>query len=271
MADNKTNGTSQVNAGTDGEKRPPSDGAAVEALAMAEQAEAEAAEAEALAAAARARAKAIRLRRQAEAAASAPAEIDEPEPDSEVTASEVLPAAGAEDSDEAPGTRRWRPGRRVWGWVALGLTCVLICALVAASAWTMWLHHKAAVQSHRTAEFAAAARQGVVSLMTMDFNHAKDDVQRVLDSSTGQFRDDFQSRADDFTKVVVDSKVVTKGSVNATAVQSVTDDSAVVLVAASSQVTNATGAQNEPRAWRLSVTVQRDGGQIKMSKVEFVP
>ncbi|HME49919.1 hypothetical protein, partial [Mycobacterium sp.] len=102
MPDNKTNGTSQVNsaASTDGEKRPPSDGAAVEALAMAEEAEAEAAEAEALAAAARARAKAIRLRRQAEAAASAPAE-----PDSEVTASEVLPAAGAEDSDEAPGTR----------------------------------------------------------------------------------------------------------------------------------------------------------------------
>jgi Mce-associated membrane protein len=107
--------------------------------------------------------------------------------------------------------------------------------------------------------------------MTLDFNHAKDDVQRVIDNSTGQFRDDFQSRADDFTKVVRDSKVVTKGSVTATAVQSMSADTALVLVAANSEVTNATGAQNEPRAWRLSVTVQRDGPQIKMSRVEFVP
>jgi Mce-associated membrane protein len=42
-------------------------------------------------------------------------------------------------------------------------------------------------------------------------------------------------------------------------------------VAAKTQLTNATGAQHEPRAWRLSVTVTRDGGQIKMSKVEFMP
>jgi len=43
-----------------------------------------------------------------------------------------------------------------------------------------------------------------------------------------------------------------------------------VLVAAKSQVTNAASAQQQPRAWRLSVTMQRDNGQLKMSKVEFV-
>ena len=49
------------------------------------------------------------------------------------------------------------------------------------------------------------------------------------------------------------------------------DDSAVVLVAATSHVTNAAGAKQDPRNWRLSVTVARDGDQIKLSKVEFVP
>ncbi len=49
------------------------------------------------------------------------------------------------------------------------------------------------------------------------------------------------------------------------------DDSAVVLVAASSRVTNTAGAKQEPRTWRLSVSLQRDGDAIKMSKVEFVP
>jgi len=49
------------------------------------------------------------------------------------------------------------------------------------------------------------------------------------------------------------------------------DDSAVVLVSATSRVTNAAGAKQEPRSWRLSVNLQREGDQIKMSKVEFVP
>ena len=28
---------------------------------------------------------------------------------------------------------------------------------------------------------------------------------------------------------------------------------------------------NDPRPWRMSVTVTRDGGQVRMSDVEFVP
>jgi Mce-associated membrane protein len=286
-----------------GDERTPAHGApghpAAEALALAEEAEAEAAEAEALAAAARARARAIRLRRQAQSPpAGVPDKRDEPTPDgvnreiTTSTATDVLAAPqedekaaedaelsddaeAVEDADSAAGQprRSWRHrlGRRVWARVALGLTFVVACALLAASGYLIWQHRDAAAQRHHSAEFAAAARQGVVSLMTLDFNHAKDDVQRVIDNSTGQFKDDFQSRADDFTKVVQDSKVVTKGTVNAAAVQSMNANSAVVLVAASSQVTNATGAQNEPRAWRLSVTVQRDGPQIKMARVEFVP
>jgi len=296
MAENNDNGTA--------ESPNPA-----EALALAEQAEAEAAEAEALAVAARARARAIRLRRQGQSRVSeAPGESTESKLDGRgdgdttttaaATATEVPPAttddeqkapdddgrdevSGSGDAgecvdiepptNEAPRSRRrWRR-RLVWARVALGLTFVLICALLAASGYMIWQDRNAAAQRHRVAQFAAAARQGVVSLMTLDFNHTKEDVQRVLDNSTGQFRDDFQSRADDFTKVVQESKVVTIGWVNATAVQSTTDNSAVVLVAAKSQVTNATGARNEPRAWRLSVTVTRDGGQIKMSKVEFMP
>jgi Mce-associated membrane protein len=136
----------------------------------------------------------------------------------------------------------------------------------------MVMHHRnQAAEQQRSAEFAAAGRQSVVTLMSLDFNKAKEDVQRIIDNSTGQFKDDFKNQADDFVKVAQDSKVVTEVTVNATAVESMTADSAVVLVSASSRVTNAAGAKQEPRSWRLSVNLQRDGGQIKMSKVEFVP
>ena len=226
-----------------------------EALALADEAEKEAADAEARAAAARARAQAIRLRRQAHPSSAVGDER------------EKANTGDRADGETAPRSRR---GRRVWSVVVWGCTWLLIGALLAASGYMVWHHRQVLAEKHRAAEFAAAAKEGAVSLTTLDFNNAQNDVQRVLDRATGQFRADFQERAEYFTKSVQESKVVTKGSVQAVAVDKMTDDSAVVLVAATSEVTNASGAQKEPRTWRLSITVTRDGGQLKMSKVEFV-
>ena len=118
-------------------------------------------------------------------------------------------------------------------------------------------HRHQAAEQQRRAEYAAAGRQSVVTLMSLDFNKAKADVQRIIDNSTGQFRDDFKNQADDFVKVAQDSKVITEVTVNSTGVESMTNDSAVVLVSATSRVTNAAGAKQEPRTWRLSVSLFR--------------
>lgn len=281
-----------------------------EARALLEEAEAEAAEAEALAAAARARARAARLRREALAQAEAEAKSEtetaeeasdaaedatdtaEPETDEATTAEpktdDVSDTAEATDeaeteeevSDETPEdaeseSKQARSRRRLrlpsWSVAWKAAVIILICAFVAASGYMMWQRHETVERNQRAANFIAGARQGVVNLTSMDFNKAKEDVQRVIDSSTGQFRDDFQARAKDFTTVVEQSKVVTEGTVNAAAVQSINGDFALVLVAATSHVTNAAGAKDAPRNWRLKVTVKNDGGQYKMSNVEFIP
>lgn len=191
--------------------------------------------------------------------------------------SDLEPAATNDPGSEPEGSRRHkRPRlgavrhirRRTAG---VAVAAIVLCAGLGSSGYMMWRHHDVTARQHREAEFVAAARQGVTTLTSLDFNHAADDVKRVLDDSTGAFRNDFQSRADDFAKVIQQSKVATQGRVDAAAVQSMTDDSAVVLVAATSEVTNSAGAKQEPRAWRLSVTVERVDGQLKMSKVEFVP
>ena len=282
---------------------------AAEALALAEEAEAEAVEAEAAAVAARARARAIRLRRQAQAAAghttdevkSFAADI-EPEAattngvdvETETTDAEdadavaepidateaadvsesedsVEDAAGQQAPDEPIRNRRRRRLGRILKVMAAAVAIAGTCALITLSVLMVIDHRHQAAEQQRRAEFAAAARQSVVTLMSLDFNKAKDDVQRIIDNSTGQFRDDFKNQMDDFIKVAQDSKVVTEVTVNAAAVESMTNDSADVLVSAASRVTNAAGAKQEPRSWRLSVHLERDGGQLKMSKVEFVP
>jgi Mce-associated membrane protein len=254
---------------------PDRSAGAADALALAEEAEAEAAEAEATAAAARARARAIRLRRQAAAEVEATAtEVEAQVSDVETEASSEAEdsADGKEDAADEPvrERRRWRLGR-ILKVLAAGIAFACTCALITLSVLMVQNHRHQAAEQQRSAEFAAAARQSVVTLMSLDFNKAKEDVQRIIDNSTGQFRDDFKNQADDFIKVAQDSKVVTEVTVNATGVEQMTNDTAVVLVSATSRVTNAAGAKQEPRSWRLSVNLQRDGGQIKMAKVEFVP
>ena len=249
--------------------------AAVEALALAEDAEAEAAEADAAAAAARARAKALRLRREAAKAAET---VAAPEPDTSddtaEDASKVIEEAdSADELEEEPARKRRRLRIPLPGWkpVAAAVVVIAIAALLTATGYMYWNHRQQAADQQRRAEYSAAARQSVVTLMSLDFNKAKDNVQRIIDNSTGGFKDDFKKQAEDFIAVAQESKVITEVTVNATAIESMTDDSAVVLVSATSRVTNSAGAKQEPRSWRLSVDLKHDGGQIKMSKVEFVP
>jgi Mce-associated membrane protein len=180
--------------------------------------------------------------------------------------------SSADDAVEKP-ARRWRRLRRPrWSTIAASLAIVVILAALSGSGYMILDHRHAVQQRQRAAEFAAAARQGVVNLTSLDFNNARQGVQRIGDDSTGAFKDDFLKTADDFTKVVEQSKVVSQGTVAAAAVDldSMTDNSAVVLVAVTSEVTNAAGAKQDPRNYRLIVTITRDG-QLKMSKVEFVP
>lgn len=257
---------------------PPDDAAGVDALTLAEQAEAEAAEAEALAEAARARARAIRLRNDVQAwaddAEPATEQSDAPDETPQTSAAADAPAAAI---DAAPASAPQQSGQRrrlpvpQLSTILAAAAIVGICGLLAASGLMVWNHHEATRHRERAETFVAAARQGVVNMISLDFNDAKKDVQRVIDSSTGEFRDDFAKRADDFAEVVEKSEVVTKGSVNSAAIESMSKDSAVVLVAATSHVTNIEGAKQEPRVWRLRVTVAADAGQFKMSKVEFVP
>jgi Mce-associated membrane protein len=132
-------------------------------------------------------------------------------------------------------------------------------------------HQKVAAQRAHQDQLIDAARAGVTALLSIDYNRAKDDVQHVIDLSTGTFKDDFTRGADDFVQTAQQSKAVTVGTIKSAALDKDGGDTGVVLLAASSTVTNANGAHQDPRAWRMSVTVARDGDKFKISNVEFVP
>ena len=226
----------------------------------ADAAEAAAAEAEARAEAARARAN--ELRRKLEASSA--------DDDDDVDADETTEAP-ADDVDELTPAKKRRlrlPGLKA---VAAALVVLVIAGLLSVTGWMLFEHRKATDERHRTAEYAAAARQGVVNLMSMDYTQAKESVQRIIDDSIGKFKNNFQDTSQDLIKALQDSKMVTKVTVNDTAVEAMDDETATVLVAATShrEGPSAPKEDQQPRVWRMVVTLQRDGGQIKLSDVEF--
>ena len=220
---------------------------------VAELAEAEAAEADARAQAAAARARADDVRDDSaedETAGDAPADELTTDPD-----------VGA------PATGRPRIGQTA----GLALAALLTAAAVTLTALMLWQHGRVATQRAGDSRFVDAARDGITALLTIDHTRAQVDVQHVLDLSTGQFHDDFARSAKDFVKTADDSKAVTKGSVNVAALERVEGDQAVVMIAATSEVSNVSGARQDRRPFRISVTVTRNGDECKMSDVEFVP
>jgi Mce-associated membrane protein len=201
-------------------------------------------------------------------------EDDEEDEDYEADEDNVedYPDESAEAAEPETPPAKWRRRLPPLSIVGKAAAIVSICFFVAIAVYMELQHHQATQRRAREAEFVAGAKQGVINMTSLDFNKAKEDVQRVIDSSTGEFKEDFQQRANTFTSVVQQSKAITEGTVNATALQSMNGNSASILVAATSRITNSPPGKDEPaRVWRLKVTVTEVDGQYKMSKVEYVP
>jgi Mce-associated membrane protein len=264
-----TNGEQPESVPVTNEVESPADSIKNTALAKAEIAEAEAAAVEAQAAAARARA--VRLRRQAERnheQAADTADTADADFDTDDAAIDV-PATGS----RVP--RRPRLRRPTSKTTAVGAAILLLCASLALTGFFVWSDRVASQKHQRSAEFAAAARQDVMTLLSLNFNKSKEDMEHIADNSTGSFKQHFPVIAAQLTNGLQRSKVVTTASVNDVAVESMTDNSAIVLVAATTQAEAPDGQQQpngqaQRRTWQIVLTLLRDKGQPKMSNVEFV-
>ena len=120
------------------------------------------------------------------------------------------------------------------------------------------------------AQYVDTARQGVLNVISVSADRADSDVDRILEGSTGEFRADFAGRSKDFIDVVKQMKVTSKGTVNSVGIETSDEHAASLLVSATSLVTNGSGAQEEPRVWRLRVHLQHgDDDRILIEKVDF--
>lgn len=116
-----------------------------------------------------------------------------------------------------------------------------------------------------------AAREGLTNLTTVDHRHVDQDVQRILDSSAGEFRDDFAKNAQSFIDAARKAESTSVGTIAEVGLESAGPDLGRVLVALTVMTSNRGLPEKQPRNWRTRVTVVRSDGEFKVAAVEFVP
>jgi Mce-associated membrane protein len=172
----------------------------------------------------------------------------------------------ATDLDEGPAAPRMSHVR-----LATIAGLVAVVALAGVSGWLGYRAYESRQLADQRQVFLQVGRQGALNLTTIDFQNVDGDVARILDSATGTFYDDFQKRAQPFAEVVRQVKSKSVGTVTEAGLESETPTGAQVLVAVRVNTSVEGQPEQEPRAWRMRITVEQTADDVKVSNVEFVP
>src|SRR3984885_13315571 len=154
--------------------------------------------------------------------------------------------------------------------IAVGVA--IIVGLLGLGGWLGFrVHHDNQVQAQRNL-YVQVARQTAINLTTIDYTEVDADIKRVLDSATGAFHDEFQNRSQPFVEVVKKVQSKSEGTISEAGLLSYTKDQAQVLVAVAVKTSMAAAPPDqEPRRWRMRLTVDKTGDSAKVSNGEFVP
>jgi Mce-associated membrane protein len=153
---------------------------------------------------------------------------------------------------------------------AMLLGAAIVVSLSVLVGWLGFRAYQAHQERALQSQLLQTARQGALNLTTIDWQHVEGDMQRILDGATGQFRDEFASRSQPFVEAVKQAKSTSVGTITEAGLESEEGGHARVLVAVAVKTSNAGAPEQDPRAWRMRITVQKDGDQAKVSNVEFV-
>lgn len=174
------------------------------------------------------------------------------------------------EAQVAAGMRRRSRAPR---WVALAAAVAVVAAVVSTVLWVR------GADAYTDADYQRAAVDRVTMLLSPD-HRRPEQVRRIIDGATGEFRDQFAQSADAYSRFVASQGTVARGIVDGSGVARRSGDRAVVLVA--STVAFAEGddpdAVGDPdpvdetvRRFRLRVLVEPADGELKLAAVQYLP
>jgi Mce-associated membrane protein len=181
----------------------------------------------------------------------------------------------SDDAQQGGGSPpRWR--RRMVAFFSPRRTALIaglgiVAMLAGLGGWMGWQVVKSDRVHAAHSRFLEVGRQAALNLTTIDWQNAERDVQRIIDSSAGPFYEDFSRRSSAFVDVVKQSQSKSEGTVTAAGLESTNDSGGTVLVAVNVKTSNGGAPEQNPRSWRMRITVQSSGSDVKVTNVEFVP
>lgn len=149
------------------------------------------------------------------------------------------------------------------------LLVVLILSTVVAAISALSAHESGDAEA-RDRQILDIASTMAVNLVTLGQDSADSDLSRVIDGTTGEFRDQFVSAADGFGALLTDGGVESVGEVKAAGIVESTEEAATVLAAVTSTVKNNEAPDGEVRVYRMKLTLTNVDGAWLVSNVEFV-
>ena len=160
-----------------------------------------------------------------------------------------------------------RGGLQKW-WTAVVVVAIVIAAVWA---WTQW-RDLADVWAAADADAAAveAASDTVAALIDVDAASADEALADVLDLSTEDFREQFESQEETFRNALTTSSVEASGEVVAAGLVAREGSSATVAVAATGTVSQGQPGASTPRYYRMTVDLVRTDGRWLVSGMAFV-
>lgn len=162
------------------------------------------------------------------------------------------------------------PGAR---WLTALVAALLIVALVGGAVVVRTRHDRAddAVREERYGAVLAAADREATAFVNLRYDRAAQSMAAVAAGATGAFRDHYDRQAAHVVRVLRSHRSSMTGRVVWSGVVAVSPDRATVLAATSGTVANAgTRGQQEPRDFRLRISLVREGGRWLASDVRFV-
>jgi Mce-associated membrane protein len=122
-------------------------------------------------------------------------------------------------------------------------------------------------------QVVGVARQEAVNLMSLSYNTATADLNRILSLATGSVAKQFQSQRSTINSYLGQAKSTSRADVKSAGLVSLGHDRAVVLVAADATVSNtessSAGVKSVVKHYRMSMTLQRVHGRWLVSDVGF--
>lgn len=141
--------------------------------------------------------------------------------------------------------------------LAWALSVLLVVALAAATVSVVALRRQNARDEDRAGAMQAA-RQVALDFTTYNYGTWDKDAERVINDSTGQFKEEFASGSSSVKTEVVTNKATSKGDVKEAAVVSNDKDSAQVLVIVNAVVTNTASKDGVERRYRIKLDMVRE-------------